>query len=76
MGYKGFPRRIRELKPEGVSLRQYLEDLHLTYANLHAWEKLGKTPTITTVQRIADIIHVSPSWLAFGEGSKTHPNYS
>jgi len=69
------PERIRDAREragmEAVELRNELrkKGIELSKQGLHRMETVEpKNPNVQVIEAIADITHVSPGWILFGEG--------
>jgi len=69
------PERIRDAREragmEAVELRSELrkKGIELSKQGLHRMETVEpKNPNVQVIEAIADITHVSPGWILFGEG--------
>jgi transcriptional regulator with XRE-family HTH domain len=60
-------RRGREVSQSAVA-----RHLGVVPSTVQRWENGGKPPELDVVAQLAAFLHVSPAWLAFGEG-EAHP---
>lgn len=72
--------RIREAREqsqmEPVALRQQLaaRGITLSKTGLHRLENVEPTnPNLKLIEAVAEITHVSPTWLLFGKGTRLSP---
>lgn len=65
---KGFGTRVREARVK-VKMTQDTLAKHLDYATrstVAQWERFKNVPDTPTIERIAELLSVSPQWLAYG----------
>jgi len=67
--YLGIRDRLKTLRQKrGLSLNALGIAAGLTYTTIHNIETGRTVPGLDTVEKIADALGISPSWLGFGEG--------
>lgn len=67
---QGFHQRLRKLRTKAdLSQRRLGALAGLSDATVQAIEQGGRMPGIDTVERLATVLGVSDSWLAYGEGA-------
>lgn len=61
--------RLREaITLSGINRKQLALALGVTRSAVDYWMSGERTPDTVTLERIAIVLGVKPSWLAFGEG--------
>jgi transcriptional regulator with XRE-family HTH domain len=68
--FSGFPARLREKRKEcGLSQGQLARRVGLSQPTINCYEHNTHYPNILVNSKIAEVLGVTPQWLAYGVGA-------